>query len=112
MSKSSRDLVLIIGTLRMPSVEEDHQVACWVDTENNSLQVCWLDGSQVSGSVLMIAPITLGDNPACPVPRAEVIAALTTYGCTVTADICPYPPLIRADEESAVTNQTQESKHA
>jgi hypothetical protein len=100
MSKSSRDLVLIIGTLRMPSTEDDHQIVCWVDTKNNSLQVCWPDGSRVSGSVLMIAPITLGENPACPVPRAEVIAALTTYGCTVTADVCSTPPGLQVSNDS------------
>ncbi len=89
MSKSSKNLVQLRGTLRMPSTEEDHQINCWVDSENNSLQVCWPDGRPVSGSVLMIAPITLGENPACPLPRAEVIAALVTFGCTVTEDVLP-----------------------
>lgn len=45
MSKSSKSLVLISGTLRMPSTKVDHQIACWVDKKNNSLQVCWPDGS-------------------------------------------------------------------
>jgi len=73
----------------MPASEEAHPIVCAVDAENNSLQVCWRDGRQVSGGVLMLASITLGDNPNCAVPRAEVIAALTTFGCTVTEDICP-----------------------